>query len=166
MIESLLNDWAHCAQSLGPLKLFGGAVIAIVLIILFLRLCSNCQPKNVTAYSTAGGHVIVNRAAIIDLVQSTCSQINDVSKPRVRIRIKKGTPHFQVQIKLSSSGRLREIEQSLQEHLREALSQNLGIEKLGKIDVIATGFKYSKPSKMASNLSIMEKNESAQDENG
>jgi hypothetical protein len=165
MIESLLNDWAQCAQSLGPLKLYGGVVVLIALILLFLRFCRNRQPKNVTAYSTAGGHVIVNRAAIIDLVQSTCSQINDVSKPRVRIRIKKGTPHFQVQIKLSSGGRLRDIEQSLQEHLRDALNQNLGIEKLGKIDVIATGFKSSHPSKMATNLSVMDKNEPAEAEN-
>jgi hypothetical protein len=165
MIKSLINDWAQCAQGIGTLELYGGAIIAIALILLFLRFFRNCQPKKVTAYSTAGGHVIVNRAAIIDLVQSTCSQIDDVSKPRVRIRIKKGTPHFEVQIKLSSGGRLRDIEQSLQEHLREALSQNLGIEKLGKIDVIATGFKPSPPSKMASNLSVMDKNEPTQAEN-
>ena len=42
---------------------------------------------------------------------------------------------------LLSGGRLREIEQTLQTHLREALTENLGIESLGRINIVATGFK-------------------------
>ena len=46
-----------------------------------------------------------------------------------------------MRIVLLSGGRLREIEQTLQSHLREALTENLGIESLGHINIIATGFK-------------------------
>jgi hypothetical protein len=80
----------------------------------------------------------------VELVNSACAQIEDVSKPRVRIRIRGGIPHFQVRIKLNSGGRLREVESSLQQHLRDALTENLGIEKLGNIDVVATGFKSTR----------------------
>jgi hypothetical protein len=40
-----------------------------------------------------------------------------------------------------SGGRLREIEETLQTHLRQNLSENLGIEHLGQINIVATGFK-------------------------
>ena len=52
--------------------------------------------------------------------------------------------HFEVRIKLASGGQLRSIEQTLQIHLRNALTDNLGIEDLGRIDIIATGFKSGK----------------------
>ena len=141
MFESRLNDWIGYTAGLEPLKLYGGALLAVGLILLFMRLFCGCRAKRVIAYATEGGKVIVSRSAIVELVQSACAQIESVSKPRVSIRIRRGIPHFQVRLKLSSGGRLREIESSLQQQLREALTQNLGIENLGNIDVIATGFK-------------------------
>lgn len=114
-----------------------------------MRLFCGCRAKRVVAYSTEGGKVIVNRSAIVELVQSACAQIESVSKPRVSIRIRRGIPHFQVRLKLASGGRLREVETSLQQHLREALTQNLGIEQLGNIDVIATGFRSKRISKLS-----------------
>lgn len=157
MIETLINEWASYAQSLDPIKLYGGAILAIAVILFLIRVSRNCQPKNLVAYSTEGGRVIINRSAIVDLVQSACAQVSDVSRPKVRIRIKKGIPHFKILIRLSSGGMMRAIEQNLQSHLREALSQNLGIEKLGQIDVVATGFKNKAVAKaLSSNISNSE----------
>jgi hypothetical protein len=152
MFETIYNDWVTYAQSLDPSKLYGGAALAIALLFLILRLCYGCRAKKVIAYSTEGGRVIVNRSAIVELVQSACAQIQDVSKPRVRICIRGGIPHFQVRLKLASDGHLREVEASLQKHLRDALTLNLGIEKLGKIDVIATGFRGSRLKKSTPEL--------------
>ena len=78
---------------------------------------------------------------IIDLVRTSCEQLESVSKPLVKIRGKGQTTHLEVRIVLLSGGRLREIEQTLQSHLREALTENLGIESLGYINIVATGFK-------------------------
>jgi hypothetical protein len=49
--------------------------------------------------------------------------------------------HFDVRIQLKSGGRLRDIEQTLQVHLRQNLTENLGIEHLGQINIVASGFK-------------------------
>jgi hypothetical protein len=116
----------------------GGAilVLAFLLVLLVRR-----QPRNVVAYATENGRVMVSRHAIIELVQTSCEQLEDVSKPLVKIEVKGQTTHFEVRIKLLSGGRLREIEQTLQNHLRKALTENLGIESLGRINIVATGFK-------------------------
>lgn len=115
-----------------------GAALAL-LVILFLLV--RRQPKNVVAYVTENGRVMVSRHAIIELVQTSCEQMQDVSKPQVKIKVKGQTTHFEIRIKLLSGGRLRHIEQTLQSHLRTALTENLGIESLGRINIIATGFK-------------------------
>lgn len=114
------------------------ATVALMLILLMLL---RRQPKNVVAYSTDNGRVMVSRHAIVELVQTSCEQLQDVSKPQIKIRIKGQTTHFEIRIKLLSGGRLRSIEQTLQSHLRRALTENLGIENLGRINIVATGFK-------------------------
>ncbi|MEM8867532.1 MAG: hypothetical protein AAGC73_04625, partial [Verrucomicrobiota bacterium] len=99
------------------------------------------QPRNVVAYRTDDGSVLVSRSAIVELVQTSCEQLDDVSKPSVKIQVKGAVTHFQVRLKLLSGGRMRDVQQTLQQHLRNTLSENLGIESLGRIDIIATGFK-------------------------
>jgi len=113
----------------------------VVLLVCVLILLVRRQPKNVVAYSTENGRVMVSRHAIVELVQTSCEQLQDVSKPQVKIKVKGQTTHFEVRIKLLSGGRLRQIEQTLQSHLRRALTENLGIESLGRINIVATGFK-------------------------
>jgi hypothetical protein len=116
----------------------GGAALALALLLMLLK---RRQPKNVVAYTTENGRVMVSRAAIIELVRTSCEQLNDVSKPSVRIQTKGRFTHFDVRLKLTSGGRLKDIEQTLQTHLRQGLTENLGIENLGKINIVATGFK-------------------------
>ena len=135
--------WTSLIDLLGeyplPSAIIGGSAI---LALLFLRLRK--QPKKVVAYATDSGRVMVSRSAIVELVQTACAQLEEVSKPSVKIKVRGNTAHFQVHIKLASGGRLRDIEQTLQSHLRQALSENLGIEHLGMIDIVATGFKSGK----------------------
>jgi hypothetical protein len=115
--------------------------VATVALMFLLLLLLRRQPKNVVAYTTENGRVMVSRHAIVELVQTSCEQLQDVSKPQVKIKVKGKTIHFEVRIKLLSGGRLRSIEQTLQSHLRQALTENLGIENLGRINIMATGFK-------------------------
>jgi hypothetical protein len=136
-------DWANTAGAFEHLTqaeyLYIGAavlVLAVALILLVRR-----QPKKVTAYTTENGQVMVSRSAIVELVQTSCEQIKEVSKPQVRMRVKDNKTHFEVRLKLASGGQLRSIEETLQSHLRKALTENLGIEKLGRINIVATGFK-------------------------
>lgn len=139
-------DWATIVEALKhlaqPVYLYIGAAtlaLAFVLILLVRR-----QPKNVVAYSTSNGQVMVSRSAIVELVQTSCVQIGEVSKPQVRMQVKGSKTNFEVRLKLASGARLRAIEEILQSHLRKALTENLGIDNLGRIDIVATGFKSGK----------------------
>jgi len=114
---------------------------AALVLLFFLVLLLRRQPKSVAAYSTENGQVMVSRSAIIELVQTSCEQISEVSKPQVRIKTKRGATNFEIRLKLTSGAQLRTVEQTLQSHLREALSKNLAIENLGRIDINAVGFK-------------------------
>ncbi|MFU8848698.1 MAG: alkaline shock response membrane anchor protein AmaP [Opitutales bacterium] len=119
--------------------LYAAAAVLVLAVLLFILI--RRQPKKVKAYATDNGEVMVSRAAIVELVQTSCEQIKEVSKPQVRMRVKGGQKHFEVRLKLASGGHLRAIESMLQAHLRKALTENLGIENLGQINILATGFK-------------------------
>lgn len=119
------------------------SLAALALLVLLWALVRR-QPKNVVAYSTESGRVMVSRQAIVELVQSSCEQLQDVSKPKVKISVRGRSTHFEIRLKLLSGGSLRHIEQTLQTHLRHTLTENLGIENLGRINILATGFKSGK----------------------
>ena len=138
--------WAELSEPLGEWLNYGYALGALAVLTILFLLLRRAQPKKVVAYVTESGRVMVSRSAIVELVQTSCSQLEEVSKPSVKIKVKGKTTHCQVHIKLTAGGRLRDIEQTLQSHLRTALTENLGIENLGKIDIIATGFKSGKIS--------------------
>lgn len=141
-------NWTEITEALRhleqPVNLYiAGAALVLALTLLLLR---RRQPRSVVAYSTENGRVLVSRSAIVELVRTSCAQLNDISKPHVAIRTKGKLTHFEVRIKLMSGGRLKTIEQTLQKHLRHALTENLGIENLGKINIVATGFKSGRIS--------------------
>ncbi len=116
--------------------------LLFLLAILFLLL--KRQPKDIVAYKTENGDVIISRSAIVELVRTSCQQISQISKPKLKVFTRRGLTHFTIRIQLTSGGRLKDVENTLQSHLRESLSQNLGIEKLGTVNIIVTGFKSSK----------------------
>lgn len=121
--------------------IIGAGIILVILVMFLMVLLLRRQPKKVLAYATENGRVMVSRSAIVELVQTSCEQLNNVSKPRVKLAVKRNVTNLDVDIKLLAGGRLRQIEDTLQTHLRLALSENLGIENLGYINIIATGFK-------------------------
>ena len=145
-----------------PVYLYiGGAVLLLCFIfILYLKR----QPSKVLAYATENGRVMVSRSAIVELVQTSCQQLNVLAKPRVRIKVKGRFTHLEVTIKLLTGGYLRAVEETLQSHLRAALSQNLGIENLGQINIVADGFKSGKIEKPSTAGQLPDPTQDAYDE--
>jgi len=147
--NELIEDLRFLAD---PIYLY--MVGAAIVLFFFLLLLRKRQPKSVVAYTTDNGRVMVSRSAIIELVQTSCQQLNSVSKPQIKIKAKGKVTHFEVRLKLTSGGSLRKIESTLQSHLRRSLIENLGIENLGRIDITATGFKSGKISELPSQPQI------------
>ena len=118
-----------------------GALLFLLIVLFFLF---RRQPKNIVAYKTENGDVTISRSAVVELVRTSCQQISQVNKPKLKVFTKKGLTHFTIKIQLTSGGRFKDVEQTLQNHLRESLSKNLGIEKLGNVNIVVTSFKSSR----------------------
>lgn len=127
-------------------------LIAVLFLIVIFILFRKQQPKNIVAYKTENGNVTISRSAIVELVRTSCKQISQVSKPKLKVFVKKGLTHFDIRIQLTGGGNLKNVEETLQNHLRESLSKDLGIERLGEINIIVTSFKSGK-IRPASNVS-------------
>lgn len=141
-------NWSDVSEvieflSTPPYTYLCGAALVLAFIFILLR---RRQPSSVIAFTSEGGRVMVTRSAITELVQTSCTQLRDVAKPCIRIRVKRGQTNLEVRLKLASGGRLTEVAATLKEHLRDALQQNLGISNLGSIDITVTGFKSGKIS--------------------
>lgn len=83
---------------------------------------------------------MITRSAISELAQRICDQIETVGKCSTRIKTRGGTLKIEVRIQLMAGSKLGDVTADLQERLNHALSEILGIENLGEINVIVTGF--------------------------
>lgn len=137
---SEIKDLTCYLFTLENLYLFGGVLLFLVVLILIRKR----QPKNIVAYKTENGNVIINRSAVVELVRTTCEQISQINKPKLKVFTKRGRTHFTVCIQLTNGSSLKDVEETLQNHLRESLSKNLGIENLGTINIVVTSFRSSK----------------------
>lgn len=90
------------------------------------------------AFNNPTGRVLVSRGAIKGLIAKTCNMVEGVSHPQSRLCIRGGRLRVRLYIQLRGNARLSDVASLLQEKLDMALRQNLGIERIGKIDVIVT----------------------------
>lgn len=116
-----------------------GGVAAILLVFLLIFFLSKKQPSRIRAFTNGSGYVEISRSALVDIIRSKSEQIDIEKKPGVVIRSRRGKLHVDIKIRLLPSRRLTEVSDILQQHLREALQEGLGIRKLGNINVMVTG---------------------------
>lgn len=130
-------ECSFCFDSPQPIYWAAG----IILLILWLYLRRRRRSAKILAFQSENGRVMVNQSAILELVQSVCSEIGQIHRVNAHIQTKRGMTHLRVSLQLSSDVKLKDLEASLQLQLRHALIETLGIDQLGDIDITATGFK-------------------------
>lgn len=115
----------------------GGAAVALllVLVVYFLRR----QPKSFRAFGTGDGEVLVTRKAVRELVRTCCEEINDIGSARARIRVRGGSVHVWVDLRVRRTANLKGIASYLRQQIAQALTDNLGIENLGDIEMVVVG---------------------------
>lgn len=101
------------------------------------------RPK-LMAYTTENGSVQVSQSAITDLIHSVCSKDPQLSHLKSKISTQQKKLKLQIRLRIESGSHLKTIEERLQQDLREALHNSLGIDHVGSIDIIATGIKAVK----------------------
>ena len=116
-----------------------GGIVLVLLVLLLVYFLSKKQPSRIRAFNNGNGYVEISRSALVDIIRSKSEQIDIEKKPGVVIRSRRGKLHVDIKIRLLPSRRLTEVSDILQQHLREALQDGLGIRKLGNINVMVTG---------------------------
>ena len=103
----------------------------------------------------------ISRAALVDIIRAKSEQVDIEKKPGVAVRTRRGKLHVDVKIRLLPSRRLTEVSEILQQHLRDALQEGLGIRKLGNINVMVTGVRVKTGKEIRKSLPLSPKSELA-----
>lgn len=124
---------------------------ALVLILLVRRWIGSGR---LAVLRNSTGRVLVSRGAIKGLILRTCHSIEGISHPSARIYTRGGKLRLRVYVQLRGEVSLAEVTPLLQESLDSALRVNLGLERIGKIDVIVNdihpGHRNKKPARNVS----------------
>jgi uncharacterized alkaline shock family protein YloU len=123
-------------------------VIALVIVWIALRVV---EGGRLLAFNNPTGRVLVSRGAIKGLIARTCNNVEGVAHPQSRIATSGGKLRVRLYIQLRGPTRLTDVSVLLQEKLDMALRQNLGIEKIGRIDVVVTDIQPASKKASSSN---------------
>lgn len=150
MLLATYSNWLNSLRSVDlqyllepPYTYLWLAAAALLIFYLLLRLR---PPSKIKAFKGDTGYVMVSRHALLELVYSACEQLPEVRKPSVKI-LRKRKLHLQVRIRIDGTAKLRDTSSFLQTHLKDALENNMGIEKLGNIEVVVTGIRNTPKSR-------------------
>lgn len=122
-----------------PQGLYSGIGVCLFLLVLLVAFIARPRKaKALIAFEDGSGSVSVSRAAIDQLVQSACAQIDSINHPKVYTQVKKGIPTLKIKLKVEGDVRMRDVRDDLRETLRTQLMENLGFRKIGNIDILVT----------------------------
>lgn len=124
-----------------PYLTLGVVAVGILLILILLIKILTRKPKVIKAFSDSSGAVYVSIHAITDMVRAVCDHVEGISRPRVKLKEKRGVTHLDLHLRLESGSRIREIRDGIRAHLHRTLKENLGIERLGNITVVISEYK-------------------------
>jgi hypothetical protein len=118
----------------------GSAVTCGVLFVLWLLKAMLFRPPRVVqAFSNEGGQVLVTRRAVKELVVHCCDELSGTGSADVDIAIRGGELRTRVALKLRRNANVKGVTSYLRERIVQALTENLGLDKLGDIDIVVVG---------------------------
>jgi hypothetical protein len=135
-------DFGYLSEE--PFLVLGAIALGLLLLLLLLRLR---PPSRIKAFKGETGYVEISRHALLDLVHSACEQLPEVRKPSIKVRARRKLD-LSVRIRVDGSAHLRDTASYLQSHLKDALENNLGVERLGKIRILVTGVRSASSRKV------------------
>lgn len=143
-------------------EILAAAAIIIAALVIARELRKKYAP--IKLFTNSAGVVTVSRRALDELVQSVCYAAGTLNRPSVKIYSRRKRLCMRVSIKLEAGQKLAETSAELQEELTNACREQLGVEKLGKIDVEVKGFKgiLKKPAKKFDPLKIDDNSDGGQ----
>jgi hypothetical protein len=82
---------------------------------------------------------MITKRAVRELIQRCSEDLGDVGSADVTVTIKRGRLHTRVQLRLRRNANLKGISGYLREQVTQALTENLGVEEIGEVDIVVVG---------------------------
>jgi hypothetical protein len=107
---------------------------------LFLLWAMLRRPSNrVTAFEDGNGSVSVSRRALEEIIARSCEQFDEIVRAKVSIHTRKNRIRTEIQIQLKQSARVRDFSKQLRARITDVLTNNLGMEDVGTMELIVGG---------------------------
>ncbi|HCJ12523.1 MAG: hypothetical protein A2Y14_04575 [Verrucomicrobia bacterium GWF2_51_19] len=133
-LKDIVYDWNEAPQIY-----IIGAVIALWLLI---RMCRRFRPIDILQTDT--GRVSVSKRALLGVISNACMRVGSTYRPSVSVKEHRGNLHILVKIVLRAGEQLSSLSVRIQNAILIGLRENLGIENVGRIDVLMRSFKSEK----------------------
>lgn len=119
--------------------------IASALMLLYVYLVIRHAYTPIALAKSDVGRIRVTRMALKSLARSVCKQIGLEKRVGVSVEFSRGKVNIAVRLgKIDLNQSLSTVVQQLQGRLTEALRNTLGVENVGKVDILVSGFKAGK----------------------
>lgn len=139
-----LQDWFDSKYFVGAASTLGVLFVLWLIKVIMFR-----PPRVVQAFPTEGGQVLVTRRAVKELVVHCCDELAGTGSADVDISIRHGELRTRVELKLRRTANVKGVTSYLRERIVQALTENLGLDKLGDVDIVVVGvLEEPKPAKM------------------
>ena len=123
-----------------------GLAAAVVVVVLFI--VARRQPRVFVAFGEGGDSVFITRKAVRELVQRCCEELGGVGAAHAQVRIRGGELYTRVELRLRRNANLKGISGYLREQISQALTENLGVEKIGEIEIVVIGILADAPEEV------------------
>lgn len=118
----------------------GGAVtLGALLLLWLLKVLMFRPPRVVQAFPTDGGQVLVTVRAVKELVLHCCDELSGDGSAEVRVHTRRGELRTRVDLRLRRNANVKGVTSYLRERIVQALTENLGLESVGDIDIVVVG---------------------------
>lgn len=129
-----------------PNLLIAGATV-LLLFWLWSRIRAARHPAEITAFSTPNGTVGIARSALCDLVDKVAVSIDGVNRCASRVTKKGALVNLQLRVQIIAGTQLTDVVPHLERRVAQTLRQTFGLENLGAINTLVTGFTAEAKSK-------------------
>jgi hypothetical protein len=129
-----LLDWLESDYFVGAACTLGALFVLWVFKAIMFR-----PPRVVQAFPTEGGQVLVTRRAVKELVEHCCNELAGTGSAEVSVGIRRGELLTRVELKLRRNANVKGVTSYLRERIVQALTENLGLDKLGDVDILVVG---------------------------
>jgi hypothetical protein len=127
----------------------GAATLGVLFVLWLIKRAMFRPPRVVQAFPTEGGQVLVTRRAVKELVERCCEDLSGTGSADVHIDVRRGGLRTRVQLRLRRNANVKGVTSYLREQIVQALTENLGLEKIGELDIVVVGvLDEPKPAKV------------------